>query len=288
MRLPHCPYDLEPTPIGAGGYAVVYRGVHQAAQTTAAVKTLAGRGSREDVARAKRRLKREIEVQRKFSHRNIMPIGEVAPDASWYAMPLAVATLQGRRPGGGPPLLNVVKQVSLGLAHAHASGYVHRDLTPSNVLRLGVIGEERWVIADWGLVRRATAPLQSPLTEHGAVVGTNGFRAPESFGGGALDQRADFYALGRIVGWSLTGRTPVGFDSLPVTDAQWTAFVERMTQFRAEDRPSSAHEVLNMLREIESTLPVVEQGSDACSRCGSSSGPGTRCLRCGSYLVEYN
>jgi serine/threonine protein kinase len=138
-------------------------------------------------------------------------------------------------------LLNVLTQVALTVEYAHQRGVLHRDLKPSNIM-LGEFGEV--YVLDWGLadVRHpgqsgepradeptplarllataAAAPLVDssvrPDTASGQLLGTPGYTAPEliEHGSGALDERADVYALGAILYEMLTGERMHAGDAL--------------------------------------------------------------------------
>src|SRR5688500_8243353 len=86
-----CPYQLDPEPLGSGGFAIVYRGTHRLTGMVAAVK----KPRRDHVSRE--RFRREIEVQTTLRHANIMPILEASAEARWFAMPLASATAASQR-----------------------------------------------------------------------------------------------------------------------------------------------------------------------------------------------
>ena len=59
-------------------------------------------------------------------------------------------------------LLQIVDSVLAALDVSHSAGHPHRDVKPPNVIELeDELGQARWVLADWGLTRRA--PAQRPL-----------------------------------------------------------------------------------------------------------------------------
>ncbi len=103
--------------------------------------------------------------------------------------------------------------VANALAHAHARGVVHRDLTPANILIEADTG--RVVVSDFGLARIARAARS--LTATGVLIGTPEYWSPEQATGGETDGSTDMYALGCILFMTLAGRLPfVGDDRLAV------------------------------------------------------------------------
>lgn len=206
------PYRLL-TAIGRGGYAEVWKAEHRErpGEFVAVKRPLL-------VPFARQRMAREIEVQRQFSHPNVMPIVDAASDGSWFVMPLAEGNLEelwkSGRLGNEAALIgtHVVMAVSAGLEQAHQRRYVHRDISPRNILAMADPDAQTglcWVVADWGVVKRPTGETKSRYTGTGEGLGTSGFAAPETWGDARnVQPTADVYSLGRIVAWLLTGRWP--------------------------------------------------------------------------------
>jgi eukaryotic-like serine/threonine-protein kinase len=94
--------------------------------------------------------------------------------------------------------------VAAGLAHAHARGVVHRDLTPSNVLVEN--GTGRVVVTDFGLARLVRSSTSAPVS--GVLAGTPEYWAPEQAAGEPTGPETDLYALGCILFQLLAGRLP--------------------------------------------------------------------------------
>lgn len=114
-----------------------------------------------------------------------------------------------RERGPMPPhaVAAVLEPVLGGLAVAHQSGLVHRDVKPENVL-ISDDGEVK--IADFGLVR---ALAEANITSASVILGTAAYLSPEQVGTGEADPRSDVYATGILTYELLTGVTPFTGDS---------------------------------------------------------------------------
>jgi serine/threonine-protein kinase len=116
--------------------------------------------------------------------------------------------LRGRRGMPVEQVVDLVRQVGVGITAAAAANVVHRDLKPPNLF---CVGGTTWKILDFGVSR---------LTDHGDtltsghVVGTPAYMAPEQARGHAVDHRADLYALAAIAYRALTGYPPFSGNDL--------------------------------------------------------------------------
>lgn len=122
-------------------------------------------------------------------------------------------------PGRWDLILDVAMQVTEGLAHAHSRGVVHRDVKPENLL---IRGDERVCVTDFGIVKTATADVQTNslgrgteapralgVTGVGAFLGTPQYGAPEQWGAAErVGPQADIYALGITLYEMCCGRRP--------------------------------------------------------------------------------
>ncbi len=110
-----------------------------------------------------------------------------------------------------PTTIAVISQVCRGLTKAHAASIVHRDLKPENIfLTRDEEGQLLAKILDFGLAKfyTPTTKDQARLTREGAVFGTPAYMSPEQVRGqGAVDHRADLWALGCITYECFTGKT---------------------------------------------------------------------------------
>lgn len=106
------------------------------------------------------------------------------------------------------PVGQILRQVALGLAHAHTKGLIHRDIKPTNLM----LDEKGFVkILDLGLARFFDDSDDSRLSSlhDSTFLGTAGYLAPEqAYNSRDVDARADLYSLGATAFFLLCGRAP--------------------------------------------------------------------------------
>jgi serine/threonine protein kinase len=198
------------------------------------------------------RFRREIEEQQRSKHAHVMPILDHGIDLDWFTMPVATSSLCEAAPElSSDEQIETVRAVALGLGHAHALGIVHRDVTPNNILR--VDSPTRWVVADFGLVRRPRGRTTQVRTRSG-FMGTEGFIAPETIGlAHQATHLADIYSLGRTIAWMVSGVWPEGIGALLV-EGPWGPLVARMTERDARDRCPEMRVVVDALVDVDREL----------------------------------
>jgi tetratricopeptide (TPR) repeat protein/class 3 adenylate cyclase len=192
--------------VGAGGMGHVYRARDRRLERDVALKVLSPHLSTEPAA--KQRFLGEARAAAALEHPSVCTIheiGETDDGQLFIAMPLyAGETLQARLRRGRlrfADAMPLVEQVAHGLARAHASGIVHRDVKPSNIMLL----EDGAVkILDFGIAKIGDSSLTLP----GAMVGSVPYMSPEQIRGGSVDARADVWSLAIVVHEMLTGRLP--------------------------------------------------------------------------------
>ena len=226
--------------LGRGGMGAVYRATDHVLQRDVALKVLI---TEQDVGDVARRLEREARVLARLEHPGIVGIhdaGVLRDGRPFYVMRLV----------RGPRLDEQVRHESRGerlrrflaicdaVSFAHSRGIIHRDLKPANVM-VGEFGEV--LVLDWGVAKVADSPepfrgqgsvaRSEPTTGDGVAIGTPGFMAPEQLAGaGAIDARADVFALGAIL------RALLGEEKAP---APLRAIVNRATNTEANLRYST-------------------------------------------------
>ncbi|MBI3158794.1 MAG: protein kinase [Chloroflexi bacterium] len=196
--------------LGKGGMGEVYRAA--GGGKTAAIKILPG-GVAED-REFYARFSREAKLTLSLAHPHIVRMFDYGEEQGTAYM--AMEYIEGQHLGAflksrGPlPLevaLIILRQVAEALDHAHAAGFIHRDVKPGNImLRKQASGALDAVLMDFGVAK--VKESQTMLTGTG-VVGTIDYMAPEQIKEATtVDQRADIYALAVVVYEMLTGTRP--------------------------------------------------------------------------------
>jgi serine/threonine protein kinase len=205
-------YRVEGT-LGQGGMAAVYLAHDSELDRAVAIKVLAEHLADDEAFRE--RFLREARMAAKLSHPNIVHVYDQGEENGqpFIVMEYVDGPTLGeelKRTGPLPParVVDLALQICGGLEHAHASGLVHRDIKPGNLL-LRKDGTVK--IADFGIARAAQA---TKLTQIGSVLGTAAYLAPEQAAGEPVTAAADIYSLGCVLFELLSGRTPYVFESL--------------------------------------------------------------------------
>lgn len=211
---------------GEGGMGKVYRATDLDLNRTVALKVVRPERARD--AESIQRLKQEIALASRISHKNVLRIhdlGEV-DGLRFISMAWADGDNLAHLIGRSAPLLEgqivtLASEICEGLEAACQQGIIHRDLKPTNVL-LDASGHA--CIADFGLASTLEAQQASPLEQPGAIAGTPRYMSPEQVEGKRTDHRTDIYSLGLILYEMATGDIPFKHDSTLQT------MVERVTE----------------------------------------------------------
>lgn len=208
--------------LGEGGMGIVHLAEQTSMGRRVAVKTL--KAEHRDPT-SSMRLVREAWITGALEHPNIMPVYDVAVDASgtpqvvlkriegvdWATLLASPDQLRGRADGDAEEWnLRTLVEVCNALHFAHDRGVIHRDLKPENVM-IGAFGEV--YVVDWGIavsLREDENPRLPRVTEATGLAGTPLYMAPEMVRGDTslLSVRTDVYLLGSVLFELITGRPP--------------------------------------------------------------------------------
>lgn len=192
--------------IGRGGMAVVYKAWQPSLERYVALKVLPGYYQHDPVFLA--RFQREARAAAGLSHPNIVTIYDVGEHDGMHYITMEYlegGSLRDRIAQGALRLdeaRRITDQVAGALDYAHARKLIHRDIKPGNIL---FTADGRPKVADFGIARPTE---ETRLTQTGLMMGTPDYMAPEQATGGAVDYRADLYALGVVLYQMVTGQLP--------------------------------------------------------------------------------
>jgi eukaryotic-like serine/threonine-protein kinase len=198
--------------IAHGGMATVYRATDTRLDREVALKVMHVELARdEDFVR---RFIGEAKSVARLSHQNVVAVFDQGADGLFLY--LAMEYIHGRtlrqllrERGWFSPAaaLDIMTGVLDGLAAAHKSGIVHRDVKPENVL---LTADGRVKVADFGLARAQASAAQ---TRAGLLIGTVAYVPPEQVSGEITGPRGDVYSAGVMLFELLTGRQPFRGDT---------------------------------------------------------------------------
>src|SRR5512138_2711131 len=202
-------YRVEGT-IGAGSMGEVFKGVDTGLNRRVAIKILSEK--HRDSPELRARFVREGRAVAAISHPNVVQVFATGQfdERPYIAMELLDGTDLGSIVEKNGPLssaeaAHAVLDAASGLAAASKAGLIHRDVKPSNLVRLS---DGKVKVTDFGLAKPVDPGAEPALTAMGVVVGTPDYIAPEQTRGETIDERVDVYALGGTLYFVLTGIPP--------------------------------------------------------------------------------
>ena len=254
--------------LGRGGMGIVYRARDGVLERDVALKQLpAELGHDEGLAT---RFRQEARVLAKLAHPHVVQVFDLVEDGGgmWMAMELvegsSLAELLDER--GALPmgeLVTLAVPMARAMAYAHASGVIHRDFKPDNVmLAAGSVPK----VMDFGIAKLARQAPQ--LTQEGSILGSPAYMSPEQAAGRGADSRADVYAFGvtlyqmatgtfpfegdtaEVLGQHLTQPPPPPTQRVPGLPAAFEALVLEMLAKEPDDRPADMEAVASRLESI--------------------------------------
>jgi len=242
-------------------------------------------------ARQRRLLFNEAEIGTKLRHENVVNIVKVnrSPDTPHFVMEFFPSggirkRLQSKDPKDKEFLAQyaktIFKQAATGLAYMNASGYLHLDVKPDNIL-VNATGQTK--IIDFAISKKSGGGgfLARLFRKRGNPEGTASYMSPEQIRGQPLDARTDIYSFGITMYEVACGRPPFRGNSIsdllrkhlaekasPVTvhnpdvTDEYSALLLKMLAKKREDRPKTFHEVLMEARKVKFFKSVPDTPDD--------------------------
>ncbi|WP_057913455.1 Stk1 family PASTA domain-containing Ser/Thr kinase [Peribacillus muralis] len=198
--------------VGGGGMANVYLARDMILDRDVALKIL--RMDFNNDEEFIKRFNREAQAATSLAHPNIVSIYDVGEEDAIYYIVMEYVDgftlkqyIQKYYPIPVDKALDIMKQITAAISHAHHNGIIHRDIKPQNIL----IDKEGTVkITDFGI---ALALSATNITQTNAVLGSVHYLSPEQARGGMANKKSDIYSLGIVMFELLTGRLPFSGES---------------------------------------------------------------------------
>ena len=193
--------------LGEGGMANVYLAHDIILDRNVAVKVL--RGDLATDEKFVRRFQREALSASSLSHPNIVEMYDVGEDDGQYYIVMEYVDgktlkqiLKQRGKLSITEVVDIMLQLTDGMAHAHDAYIIHRDIKPQNIM---ILSNGMIKITDFGV---ATAMNSTQLTQTNSVMGTVHYLPPEQAQGKGSTIRSDIYSMGIMMYELLTGLVP--------------------------------------------------------------------------------
>ena len=237
--------------IGEGGMANVYLGYDTILDRNVAIKILRGDLSNDE--KFVRRFQREALSASSLAHPNIVEVYDVGEDNGLYY--IVMEYIEGKtlkqllKKRGSLTLseaIDIMLQLTDGMAHAHDSYIIHRDLKPQNVM---IKDDGQIKITDFGI---AMALNSTQLTQTNSVMGSVHYLPPEQASGKGCTTKSDIYSMGIIFYELLSGSLPFKGDN--AVEIALKHMRDPLPSLR-EDNPAIPQSVENIIRKATAKNP---------------------------------
>src|SRR5499427_7333984 len=244
-------YEIVKT-LGVGGMGAVYSAFDRKLTRIVALKTILPELGASP--QALKRFKQEVLLAQSIVHKNVVRIFDMDEDAETNTKFITMDFIEGvdlknliQERGKLPPTeaAGVLRQVCRGLEAAHASGVVHRDLKPQNIM---IEQDGHVVVMDFGIARSGES---RGATQTGAFLGTPEYMSPEQAKTENVDARSDIFSIGLIFYQLLTGKLP--FQGKTVLETMFKRTTERAIPPAEIDVtvPKSANDIVNKCLQMK-------------------------------------
>ncbi len=246
--------------IGQGGMSVVYLAMNEKANKQWAIKEVRKDG-KQNFEVVRQGLIAETDILKRLNHPNLPSIVDVIDGEGSFL--IVMDYIEGKplsdalNDVGAQPQEFVVewaKQLCdvLSYLHTRIPPIIYRDMKPANVM---LKPDGNVTLIDFGTARE----FKNDRVEDTTCLGTQGYAAPEQFGGrGQTDARTDIYCLGATMYHLVTGHNPAKppYEMYPIR--QWNPelssgleeIIIKCTKKNPNDRYQSCTELMYALEHF--------------------------------------
>ena len=237
--------------IGEGGMANVYLANDTILDRKVAIKVLRGDLSQDE--KFIRRFQREALSVSNLSHPNVVEVYDVGEEEGQHYIVMEYIegkTLKQLLNKRGTltlsEVIDIMNQLTDGLAHAHDAYIIHRDIKPQNIM----IEDDGLIkITDFGI---AMALNSTQLTQTNSVMGSVHYLPPEQANGKGSTMKSDIYSLGILMYELLTGNVPFKGDN--AVEIALKHLKERLPSIRRQN-PTIPQSVENIVLKATAKNP---------------------------------
>ena len=237
--------------IGEGGMANVYLAQDTILDRKVAVKVLRGDLSNDD--KFIRRFEREALSVSNLSHPNIVEVYDVGVEEGNHYIVMEYIDgktlkqlLKKRESLTLTEVVDIMTQITDGIAHAHDSYIIHRDIKPQNIM---IEDDGRIKITDFGIAMALNA---TQLTQTNSVLGSVHYLPPEQASGKSATIKSDIYAMGILMYELITGNVPFKGDN--AVEIALKHMKDKIPSVRKQD-PSIPQSVENIILKAAAKNP---------------------------------
>src|SRR6185295_16424914 len=199
--------------MGEGGMGAVYKVRHRFFDEIRVIKLM--QSGAQASPELKERFLSEARRGKQLRHPNLAEIFDfsIASDGTAYIVMEYIEGINLRQfltLNHGPldygTVIPIAEQVLEALAFLHSRKFVHRDISPDNIMLTNVDGVRHVKLIDLGIAKSLESTQQ--LTQVGKFIGKVQYASPEQFGG-EVDARSDIYSFGLVLYELLTDTKPI-------------------------------------------------------------------------------
>jgi serine/threonine protein kinase len=259
--------------LGQGGMGKVYKAIHTKMERICALKFLSTNSANNE--RAIARFKREAKLASKINNPHAVAIydfGQVPANAPVLAntLFLAMEYIEGETltqlilkdsPMDVERVVRMTGQMAEGLAAAHSTSIIHRDIKPDNIMVIGQDGQPECVkVLDFGLAKSLNNDGADSMGATQGIMGTPPYMSPEQASGQSLDETSDVYSLAVVVYEMLSRNRPFQGNNAQVLHQRLTQEPIPLRVFNPSLSPAIENVVMSGLaRERRQRIQTVKE-----------------------------